>query len=124
MKAMGKDNYRQLVQEWDTQTPKSPEKPKARINGNEVIRRYADGTVDHSGTAEKAVRFMKAQKLGMCPLYPSDAALLVLVFPKEYGHLMDSPVAKSYCRQVRDEDLKKIQDIVRNSFVDGDEIKG
>lgn len=123
LKAVGDNQWTDIQEQWNTQNPKMMTKPTGRVNGNENIRRYANGVVDHSSTAEDAVRCIEQHKMGLVPLYPSDAALLSLVLPQRFGHLMDKSVAKSYCRQVADEDIKKIQDIIQNSYIDGSELK-
>ena len=123
MKAVGAKKYNDLQTEWNSQMAKYPDKPTARVNGNEVIRRFADGRVDHYGTAEKALYSAVCIRENVAPLNHSDLALLVLVMPKEFGHLMDPSIARSYCRNVDPKDTKIIQEIIKRSVRDPESVK-
>ena len=118
MKAVGNKKFSRVVEDWGYQRPTLPEKPSGRACGNEVIRRYPNGVVDHMGTAEKALLALQELNVGSAPLYAPDVALLVLIFPGKFGHMMDQDIARSYCRQVDQKDIDKIKTIIRNSVVD------
>ena len=54
------------------------------------------------------------EKIPFAPMNPTDKALLTLVFPKDFGHLMDKSIAQSYCRNLPSDDLEIIRKRARD----------
>lgn len=122
-KSVGIEKWNDFKTEWNTQFPTLPDKPVSRVNGNEYVRRYCDGSMDVRGTAEKVLRAISYMKDGIAPVQYPEKALLVLFMPKEFGFLMDRDIAKTYARRISEDEIKAVQEEVKRNIENYKEIK-